>query len=773
MTGAFLRAVRLVAIAFLLFGVGTLSLTGTASAQERVSFSKIDVVGNQRIEPATIRNFAGIQPGQAVTRGQINKAYQQLIATGLFEEVTITPRGGRLVIEVQEYPTINRINFERNKKLKDEKLAEVINSRPRHTYSPTVAEADAALIVEAYRQAGRLSAEVRPQIIRRSDNRVDLVFEIFEGDVIEVERLGFVGNRVFSDRRLRRVLNTKQAGLLRRFVKSDTFVADRIEFDKQVLTDFYLSRGFVDFQILSVATQVARNQNGFFVTFTVQEGQQYRFGDVTVTSDLEDIDPAEYQKVVRVKAGQVYSPNALETAIDRIETQASNNGLNFIRATPRVTRDDRSRTLAFEIVVERGPRVFVERIDIEGNETTLDRVIRRQFDTVEGDPFNPRAIRRASDRIKALGFFSRSDVQTREGSAGDRIIVDVDVEEQQTGEVSFGLTYGASAGIGGQISVSESNFLGRGQRFKIELGGGIDKLNTSIAFGEPQFLDRNIDFDFRIYRNTTTQQNAFYDTALAGIVPQITFPTGANSKLALRYRRSGDTVNNITGTPSPLIVAGTTNVSALGFTYTYNNRGTRFDPNAGVVLRVSQEFAGFGGSARFSKTAALAGIRTSIFNDAVILNAEIEGGLLNMFSGTSRITERFFMGNEIMRGFALNGIGPRDLNVANMDALGGNIFAVARLEANFPLGLPEEYRISGGVFMDVGSVWSLNNTDGGTSGVDGLQLVDDSMILRSVIGVSIFWETAVGPLRFNLSRVLSGPTYDQPESFSLSIGSRF
>lgn len=747
-----------------------------AQAQGAVTFSRIEIVGNHRIEPATIRNFAGIETGKPVTRGQINAAYQQLIATGLFEEVVITPRGGRLVIEVQEFPTINRINFERNKKLKDDKLAEVINSRPRHTYSPAQAEADAALIVDAYRQAGRFEAEVRPKIIRRSDNRVDLVFEIFEGDVVEVERLGFVGNRTFSDRRLRRVLATKQAGLLRQFVQSDTFIADRIEFDKQVLTDYYLSRGFIDFQVLSVATQVARDRDGFFVTFTVQEGQQYSFGNITISSDLAEIDIEDYRRVMRIKTGATYSPSVLETTITRMEDNASRDGLNFIRVNPRVTRNDRSRTLDIEFVIERGPRVFVERIDIEGNVTTLDRVIRRQFDTVEGDPFNPRQIRTASNRINALGFFAKADVNTREGSSPDQVIVDVDVEEKQTGAISFGVTYGAAAGVGGTLSLSEENFLGRGQRFKLEFGGGTNNRNTSITFGEPHFLDRNLGAEFSVYRNTTQKQAASYDTIKTGFVPSLSFPTSENSKIKLRYRRSLDVVNNLAGTvgvdTSPLIVAGDTSVSSFGLTYTFDNRGKGLDPNGGFIFRFDQEIA-LGGATRFTKTTALIGGRMSVFNDGVILSAELEGGLLNSLSGTSPITERFFLGDAQMRGFQTNGIGPRDLNVANGDALGGNMFAVARLEANFPLGLPEEYKISGGLFMDVGSLWGLNNTDGGASGVDGLQLVDASMIVRSVIGFSIFWETPVGPLRFNFAKSLGGPTYDRREGFSLSVGARF
>ena len=514
------KAAGLVLLLAMSFGGLFLFTSGSAVAQTVTApvattsfkFSQIVVRGNQRIEASTVRNFAGITPGQTVTPGQVNAAFQKLKASGLFEEVEVTPSGGRLIISVREFPTINRINFERNKKLKDERLAAVITSQPRHTYSPSQAESDAALIVEAYRQAGRHNAEVRPKIIRRNDNRIDLVFEVFEGKVVEIERLSFVGNRNFSDRRLRRVLSTKQAGLLRALIKSDTFVADRIEFDKQVLRDFYLSRGYIDFEVLSSSVEVVRERNGFFLTFSVREGQAYDFGEITTTSDLSEIDPDEYQKVIKLRSGDVYSPNGLEATIARLETVATKAGLNFIRINPRVTRNDSTRTLDIEFVIERGPRIFVERIDIEGNVTTLDRVIRRQFDTVEGDAFNPRKIRKAADRIRALGFFARADVSTREGSSSDRIVVDVDVEEQNTGSLSFGITYGASSGVGGTVSLSEPNFLGRGQFVRVELGGGADNLNTELTFREPAFLDRNLGLTLSGFRKTTTQQNAFYNT---------------------------------------------------------------------------------------------------------------------------------------------------------------------------------------------------------------------------------------------------------------------
>jgi len=760
------------AVLLLLVGAGLPLQATLASAQvSSTSFSRIIVKGNQRIEVATIRNFAAIKPGKPVTPGQINAAYRKLIGTGLFEKVDVTPRGASLVITVQEFPTINRINFEGNKHLKDAALAKVISSKSRRTYSPAEAEADANAIVAAYRQAGRFSAEVSPKIIRRSDNRVDLVFEVFEGKVVEIQRIGFVGNRHFSDRRLRRILGTKQAGILRAFIKSDTFVADRIQFDKQVLRDFYLSRGFIDFQVLSVDAQVAKARNGFFLTYKVQEGQPYKFGKITTTSALSEIDPDAYKKVIRIKPGLTYGPNLVDATITRMERLATSKGLNFIRVTPHVKRNDSSRTLDIAFVIEKGPRQFVERIDIEGNTTTLDRVIRRQFKTVEGDPFNPREIRQAADRIRALGFFSKSDVKTRPGSAPDKVIVDVNVKDQPTGSLSFGVSYGGSTGVGGVISLTEKNFLGRGQYIRANIGGATGTRNTELAFAEPAFLGRNLRFEVSAFRRTTTGLNVSYNTITAGLQPKLSFPTSPNGRLTLSYLRGANTINGASGTPSPIIIADlkTRQIGKFGIGYTYDTRSSGLNPKAGMIFRINQEVAGFGGAARFIRTTAMVGARTAILNEEVSLSVELEGGYLKDLSGTSSLSDRFFMGRNIMRGYASRGIGPRDMTSGfNHDAVGGNMFAVARMEANFPIGLPQEYGISGGAFLDVGSLWGLDNLYGHTAGVAGT-----TATLRSVAGFSIFWKTGVGPLRFDFTKVISGPSYDRPESFNLTIGSRF
>ncbi|MDX5350452.1 MAG: outer membrane protein assembly factor BamA, partial [Paracoccaceae bacterium] len=412
---------RLLATA-LFIGGATASVPFLSPVYAQVfSFSNVVIEGNDRVDAATILNYAGISRGQEVSAAVLNDAYQRIINSGLFEKVELVPQGSTLVIRVAEYPIVNVINFEGNRRLKDEQLASLVESQSRRVYSPSLAESDAAAIAEAYRVSGRLAASVTPKIIRRSDNRVDLVFEISEGRVVENERISFVGNRAFSDRRLRQVLATKQAGLLRNFIQRDTFVAERLELDKKMLTDFYQSRGYIDFQVTDASAEVSRERDATFVTFTVREGLPYSIGKVSVVSEIEGVSAADYEAVARIRTGQTYSPLLIDNNITRMETLALKQGLNFVRVEPRITRDDRNQAVDIEFAVVRGERVFVERIDIEGNATTLDQVIRRQFRTVEGDPLNPREIRQSAERIRALGFFSDAQVNAEPGSAPDQV----------------------------------------------------------------------------------------------------------------------------------------------------------------------------------------------------------------------------------------------------------------------------------------------------------------------------------------------------------------
>jgi outer membrane protein insertion porin family len=743
----------------------------TPAYAQGLSFSNVTVEGNQRVDNTTVLSLLGIGAGESVTPGELNDATQRLVNSGLFETVELIPQGATLLVQVQEYPIVNVISIEGNRRIDDEKLTEAITSQSRRIYSPAQAEADAAAMTELYRVTNRIAATVTPRIIRRDDNRVDLVFEVTEGGVVEIERLGFVGNRAFSDRRLRQILETKQAGLLRTFIQADTFVAERLELDKQLLADFYLSRGYIDFEVVDASAQVSAERDATFVTFTVKEGRPFRIGNVTTVSEIEGLDAAPYEAIVRLRSGVTYSPAIIENNISRLEALALQQGLNFVRIDPRITRNDRDQTLDIQFTLVRGPKIFVERIDIEGNNTTLDQVIRRQFRTVEGDPFNPREVRQAAERIRALGYFADAQVDSEQGSGEDQVVVNVNVEEQPTGSLSFGVGYGSQSGASLNVSLSESNFLGRGQRVAASVSTGTDNVDTSLSFAEPAFLGRDLEFGIGVYYRETDQDNARYDTRNIGFTTSLTFPVSELGRLQVRYRISEDRISDVAAGSSTILVAeaarGALLTSSIGYTYSYDNRIEGINPRGGVLLRFSQDFAGLGGDTKYISTTALALAEQRVLNEEVTLRAVFEGGYLeSLGDDPSRVTERFF-GNGKIRGFESNGIGPRDLGAANRDALGGNAFAVVRLEADFPLGLPEEYGITGGAFLDVGSVWSLDDT-AGTGGP-----VDDSARLRASLGLSFLWDTPIGPLRFNFSRPLKKEDYDLEQSFDLTVATTF
>ena len=751
-----------------------LILAPLAAAAQSYSFSTVQVEGNQQVDAATVAGFARIPGGQTITVAELNAAYQRVVNSGLFEEVAFEPRGNTLVITVAEFPTINVIAFEGNRRIDDEQLAAVIASQARRVYSPAQAERDAQAIADLYRARGRFAAEVTPRIIQRGAARVDLVFEVREGSVVEVERLSFVGNRAFSDSRLRRVLDTKQAGLLRTFVQRDVFSEERVQLDRSLLRDFYLARGYIDFQVLSVTSEISREGDAFFLTFTIREGQQFRVGNVTVTSEIDGVDAEPYRRAVRLRSGVVFSPTVIEANTTRLEALASEQGLRFLRIDPRITRNDRDGTVDVEFVLVTGERIFVERIDIQGNATTLDRVVRRQFRLSEGDPLNPREIREAAERIRALGYFSDVQVEGRPGSTDDQVVLDVNVEETTTGSLGFGISYGRADGVGGAISFSERNFLGRGQQVEFVLSTTRGTRELTFDFTEPAVRDTQLSFGLQLsYREREVLSWTSFASRQALISPSIGFPVSPMGRMSLRYELRSDDVRNVVPGASALIKAdeGREITSLIGIGYTYDARRSDFTPGFGMLLRFEQEFAGLGGDRRFLRSTGLALVEQQVLGEEVTLRAELEGGLLGMISGDSRYLERFDLSQK-MRGFRAGGIGPRDLNSDSREALGGNYFMVARFEADFPLGLPEEYGLAGGVFMDVGSVWGLDNRSGGPQG-GPVSEVDDGRYWRVAAGVSLFWDTPIGPLRFNFSRPLRKLDYDRKQSFDVTISSRF
>ncbi|MEL7092049.1 MAG: outer membrane protein assembly factor BamA, partial [Pseudomonadota bacterium] len=577
-------------------------------------------------------------------------------------------------------------------------------------------------------------------------------------------------------RRLRRVLQTKQAGIFRSLIRSDTLIADRIAFDQQLLRDFYASRGYVDFRILSSNAELAEERDAFFLVFNIEEGQQFEFGEITVVAERPDVDPDFYSAVLKLRPGVTYSPTLVEAEISRLEAQGVRDSVDFLRVEPRITRNERDLSLDVEFVLTRGPRVFVERIDIEGNTTTLDRVIRNQFDVAEGDPFNPRQIRQAAERIRATGFFANADVNAREGSSDDQVVVDVDVEEQPTGSLSFGASFSNNNGLGFVAQLTERNFLGRGQTLGLTLSTAEENNQYGIQFIEPNLLGRDVAFSFDAQYTEADSSFTNFDSTSLRIEPSITFNLQENTRVALRYTyREDEMISRDSLNPSfgnvvaREIAAGEQVASSIGYTYRYDTRSGGLNPDAGLLVEFSQDFAGLGGDSKYVRTVARIAGERKIFNNDITLRASVEAGILKWSSGTIRTIDRFSLGPSIVRGFESGGIGPRDISGSGeSDPLGGNTYFAARFDVEFPLGLPEEIGLRGGVFYDIGNLWNLEEANllgGNIQGANGS--------FRHVIGFSLFWDTAIGPLRFNFSKALKKEDFDEEQSFDLTVSTTF
>lgn len=785
------RPVRGLAAVLLFSSMISIGAASGASAQT-YRFTVIDVRGNALIDDDTVVSFARIVRGRSMTAAELNAAYQRVAGTGFFRAVDFVPSGGTLVINVQEYPLINRVAIEGNRRLNDERLSAVVTSRSGGVYSPATAEADANAIAEAYAGAGRLSARVTPRLIERAGGRVDLVFEVVEGAVVEIERISFVGNRTFSERRLRNAIESAQAGRLSTLFRVDNYNEARVASDRQSLQDFYLSRGFVDAQVLSGVTELNPERDGAYVTFTIREGQQYRVGSVRVTSDINGIDPAPYQAGLSDRSGALFTPTVMENLIQQAELVGYQAGQRFVRAEPRLVRNERDGTIDIELVLVRGDRVFIERIDIQGNVTTQDHVVRRQFDVAEGDPLNPRELREAAARIRATGFFSDVQVNPVRGSSPEQAVVDVQLEEASTGSLGFGLTYGADAGFGGNVSYNETNFLGRGQHVNLTFSTVTSARSLSLSFTEPALMGRDLAFGLNLGLSTTTAStSAQFDTRTLQFSPSLTFPVSEFGRLQVRtsFAEHEITVADVPVPASDDTIAqrirddaGSAFTASVGYTYTFDTRAVGSDPDRGFVFRFSQDVAGLGGDRRWLRSTVFTGYERQVMNGDVTLRAEFEAGSVVHESGASRINERFVLTPDQFRGFSSYGLGAVAYAAdGTRNGLGGNMFAVARFEAEFPLGLPQEYNMHGGLFLDVGSVWSVDNvSSGGLTAPCASPLpaaptscyVDDNA-LRATAGFSLFWNSPMGPLRFNFSVPVMREDYDEVRNFDLSMTTRF
>ncbi|MBX3552477.1 MAG: outer membrane protein assembly factor BamA [Pseudolabrys sp.] len=770
---------------------------GPAYAQ---SASSIVVEGNRRVEADTIRSYFR---GGRLDAISIDEGVKALYATGLFQDVRVRNAGGRVVISVVENQVINRVAFEGNKKTKDDQLNAEVQSKPRGTLSRATVQADTQRIIEIYRRNGRFDVRVEPKIIELPNNRVDLVFEINEGDKTGVKDIEFVGNKAYSSSRLKDVIKTSESNWLSFLQTTDIYDPDRIESDRDLLRRFYLKRGYADVRIVSAVGQYDPAKKGFIVTFTIDEGPLYRFGTVDVVSNVRSMDPNLLRSRMVASAGSVYNAEAIEKSVEGMTIEAAKRGYAFATVRPNGDRNFAERKINVVFVVEEGTRAYIERINIRGNTRTRDYVIRREFDIGEGDAYNRALIDRAERRLKNLDYFKTVKITNEPGSAPDRIVVNVDVEEKATGEFSISGGYSTADGVLAEVAVAERNLLGRGQYARASVSYGQYSRGVELSFAEPYFLGYRLGFGTDLfYKRTLATNYVSYNTETAGANLRLGVALTEELSVQLRYslfRRTitlpsyyNDCAVPVTvpasAAPYPCygngeaslpvradLARGAALTSAIGYTVAYNTLDNNKNPTNGLLIEGRQDFAGVGGDVNFIKTTGDVRNYYEVFPDVVSVIHLQAGHLAGWGSKDLRMLDHFQLGPTLVRGFEPAGIGPRDITPGTTnDALGGTMYWGASVEMQTPLYfLPKEVGIKAAVFADAGSLWGYK---GATTyiGSPGEQfLFDDSNTIRSSVGGSLIWDSPFGPLRFDIAYALTKGKYDRTQIFRFGGGTKF
>lgn len=725
----------------------------------------IDVRGAQRIEPATVRSYIGLQPGDPIDANRINDALKALFATEYFADVTMAVEGRTLVVEVVENPIINRIAFEGNQRIEDETLNSEVRLRPRLVYTRTAVQNDVRRILEVYRRSGRFAATVDPKVIQQRDNRVDLVFEIDEGPLTGIEKISFIGNRYFSDSALREEIQTKESRWYRFLTNADVYDPDRLTFDRELLRRYYLAEGFADFRVVSAVAELSEDRENFFITFTIEEGERYQFGEFDVVSRIPDVDPEPLKQAIELETGDWYNANAVDDTVLQLTELVGDQGYAFIEVRPNVERDRENRKIDITFEVLEGPRTYVERIEIRGNTRTEDEVIRREFLLVEGDAFNASKLRRSRQRISDLGFFKQVDVNNVPGTEQDRTVVQVDVEEQSTGELSIGAGYSTAVGALAEFSVRERNLLGKGQDLRLATTIAQSRQSIDLSFTEPYFLDREMSAGFDLFHTIRDNQDeSSFDSKETGFGLRTGYEITRDWRQSLRYRFARETVENV-GSDASLFVKqqeGTEYVSSVGQTLTFDKRNSRVDPTDGYYVALGNDLAGVGGTVNYLRTTVSGAYYFPITNDYRLTVGGEVGQLVGWGDDDTRIKDRFFLGGDNLRGFEGAGAGPRDISTD--DSLGGKQFASGTVEFTFPLGFPEEFGVSGALFSDVGALSDVDES--GAS-------VRDTGNLRASVGTGVNWRSPFGPVRVDFAQAVVKEDFDKTEVFRFSFGTRF
>ncbi|WP_338662273.1 outer membrane protein assembly factor BamA [Pararoseomonas sp. SCSIO 73927] len=729
----------------------------------------IDIQGNQRIEADTIRSYMLLQPGDAFEGDRLDRSLRTLYATGLFRDVRVARQGDRILVTVEENPIVNRVAFEGNSKLSDDNLRDATQLRSRAVFTTQAAQADRARILEAYARRGRLSATVEPKIIQLDQNRVDIVYEIVEADVALISRINFVGNRSVSDSRLKEIVASREGAWYRPFSSSDTYDPERLNFDRELLRRFYLRQGYADVNVTGASAELSPDRSGFFVTYTISEGRRYRLGKVETTSSLRNVTADQLRPTVDVSSGDWYDGDAVERISETLSDRANALGAPFVEVTPRIVRNTEAGTVDITFEVKEGNRLYVERIDITGNVRTQDRVIRREFRLAEGDAFNAALVRRSRQRIRDLGYFNDATITTNPGSAPDRVVLSAGVSERATGEVSLGGGYSTDAGALADLGLRERNLLGTGIDSRINGVIAQRRSQLDLSVTDPSFQDRNLAVGadvFYINRNLTTYSG--YEERRYGFSLRAGYEFNEYLRQSWAYTLSNRNIYNIDPNSSIYIreQAGSTLLSQIGQTLTYDRRDSRIDPHSGYLLRVGTDVAGLGGDVSYVR-GRLDGSYYIPFerwlgDPNYVLAIQGSVGYLEPFGGKDeRIVDRFFLGGENLRGFEVAGAGPRDLRTR--DSLGGRFLYTQTTEFRFPLPIPDEIGITGRAFVDVG----------GLSGSSSGSNIADTSTPRVGAGVGVSWRSPFGLINLDFAQAVVKESYDQTQFFRFGFGTRF
>jgi outer membrane protein insertion porin family len=734
----------------------------------------VRVEGAQRIEQGTIRSYILLQPGDLFDPERMDRSLKTLFATGLFADASLRRDGSTLVVKVVENPIVNRIAFEGNSKLTDDQLRPTLQLRPRAVFTAAIAQSDRQRILDQYAKRGRFNARVEPKIIPLDQNRVDVVFEVVDGDATLVSRIAFVGNRAYGEGRLREIVASREQAWFRFLSSSDSYDPERIAFDRELLRRFYLRQGYADFEVVSANAELSPDRTAFFVTFTLNEGERYKVKKVSVNTTLRGLDTATLRPLVEVDDGDWYDGDAVERITQALTDEVQKRGYVFVEVKPRVLRDPVAHTVELVFDVGEGPRIYVERLDIIGNQRTMDRVVRREFRLAEGDAFNAALLRRSRQRVQDLDYFNSVAAAPVPGSTPDKSVITTTIEEKATGELTLGGGYSTDIGPLVSAGLREKNLIGTG--IDAGLSGLIaqkeSQVNLSVT--DPYFLDRNLVAGFDIFHiQNNLQSVAQYNERRTGFTLRLGYEFTEHLRQLWTYSLIQRSVYSVQDTASIYVrdAAGTSLLSQIGQTTTLDYRDSKIDPRTGFVIRLGTDFAGLGGDAKFAR-AKLDGayyipLERYTGNPDWIIALQAGAGYLFNFNKNEKIIDRFFLGGDNLRGFQVGGAGPHSVPAG--DSLGGRFIWTQTTELRFPLPISPDLGISGRTFVDVGSLSEVNALV-----VNGRQqgLINDAGP-RIAAGVGISWKTPFGLLNIDLAQPVVKKKYDQTQFFRFGFGTRF